>query len=516
MASAKPAAQKTELQKQRGFYAWVERVGNKVPHPVYLFISFLCVTLIASWVLSRFGVQATNPVNGELVEITNMLSAEKIGEFLSNMGKNFATFSPMLTVPICTLGLGVANHSGLLKSTLKLAGLSHSKFMMTLVVCFIGVNANLVGDAAYIVFPPLVAILYQGMGRNPLTGLFSAFASVACGFGANLLVGSGDATLSGMTEAAAALVDPNYIATPVMSYYYLFVSTFLMTIVCTFITLKIVEPRMDRSGLAQNALSREFAEDTKPSALELKGMKTALLAFVLFFVGVAVMCLDGMPFAAPEGKSILYGKLFKSIPTIIFLMFYISGYAYGKVTGSIKKFSDTFAMMQKELKTLSSFFLIIFFCSQFLTVFKDSNIGTLIAVKGSELLNGVGLPAPILMALFVVVVIFTNLFMTSSSSKWAILSIIFVPMFMYLNISPATVQAAYRMGDGLTNNLAPTSAYVATMLAFAQDYDDRAQMGTLISYMLPYTLIGGLIWILFLVLWIFLGIPMGPGYPSLL
>ncbi len=502
----------TTKKKGFSFYAWIERVGNKVPHPAYIFIIFLAVTAVASWILSALGVSAINPTSGEEVFVTNMLSASAIGSFLSSMGSTFATFSPMLTVPICTLGLGVANHSGLLKSTLKLAGLSHSKFMMTLVVCFIGVNANLVGDAAYIVFPPLVAILYQGIGRNPLTGLFSAFASVACGFGANLLVGSGDATLSGFTEAAAVLVDPDFVASPVMAYYYLFASTFLMTLVCTVITLKVVEPRMDASGLALSAMSEAIVEDTKPTEVELKGMKAALLALVIFFAAIAVMCIDGMPFEAPEGKSILYGLLFKSIPTVIFFMFYISGFVYGKVTGTIKKFSDTFVMMQNELKTLSAFYLIIFFCSQFLSVFSSSKIGTLIAIYGSGFLNNAGIPAPILMALFVVVVIFTNLFMTSSSSKWGILSIIFVPMFMYLDINPATVQAAYRMGDGLTNNLAPTSAYVATMLAFAQRYDSKAQMGTLISYMLPYTLIGGAIWIAFLVIWIVLGIPMGPGY----
>lgn len=514
MATKEKSTQTTP--KQKGFYAWVERVGNKVPHPAYLFIFFLLLTGVASLILSKMGVSVINPVDGEPIQVNNMLSMAKIGDFLANMGKNFATFSPMLTVPICTLGLGVANNSGLLRSTLKLAGLSKSKFMMTLVVCFIGVNGNLVGDAAYIVFPPLVAILYQSMGRNPLTGLFSAFASVACGFGANLLVGSADATLAGMTEAAAQLVDPNYVATPVMSYYYLFVSTFLVTILCTWVTLKFVEPRMDRSGLAQNALAQELEGGTAPTALELKGMKVALAALVVFFAAVALLCMPGLPFAAPEGKSVLYGKLFKSIPAVIFFMFFVTGYVYGKIVGTIKKFSDTFAMMQKELKNLSAFFLIIFFCAQFLTVFKDSNIGTIIAVKGGEALNNTGLPAPIVMALFVVVVIFINLFMTSASSKWAILSIIFVPMLMYMNINPATVQAAYRMGDGLTNNMAPTSAYVATMLAYAQDYDDRAQMGTLISYMLPYTLICGVIWIAFLVVWMMLDLPMGPGYAALL
>lgn len=506
-----------ERNQLTGFFGWVERAGNKVPHPVYLFSWLFFLTLIISAALSALGVGAYNPAKQETVNVVNMLASGKIAALLTNMGKEFMNFAPMITVPICTLGLGVANGSGLLKSTLKLAGITKSTFMMTFIIALIGVCGNLVGDAAFIIFPPLVAILYQGVGRNPLGGLFLAFASVCVGFGANLLVGSADASLAGLTEAAAHMVDPGYVASPMMGYYFLLASTFIMALVCAVISLKFVEPKLNKTGMGAEAIIQNADTSySKPSPDEMKGMKAALLTLILFFAAVALLCMDGLPFAAPEGGSILTGPLMKSIPTLIFMMFFSMGFVYGKITGSIQRFSDTIPMMQNELRTLASFFLICFFASQFIAVFRDSNIGFIIAIKGGELLQGSGLRGPVLLALFVIMTAGVNLFMGSANAKWALLSVVFVPMLMFAGIDPSATQVAYRIGDSLTNNITPTLPYLAIILGYAQEYDVRAKTGTVMAYMLPYSLIGGVVWIAFLLLWATLGLPMGPGYHAFL
>lgn len=496
-----------------GFYGWIERAGNKVPHPVYLFIWLWAITLIASLLLGKIGVSVKHPTTGEAINVVNILTADGIGNFLRNMGSKWMNFAPMLTVPICTLGLAVANYSGLLNATLKTAGGSDNKWKLALIVSFVGVNANLAGDAAFIVFPPLVAMLYQSGGKNPLDGLFLAFASVCVGFGANLLVGSGDASLAGMTEAAARIIEADYVGNPAMGWFFMFASTFVLTLLCAAISIKYTGPRLVRTGLGENSLKTISEEDYKPlSAEERKGLKCSLLALVLFFAAIWLMTFDGMPFQAPEGGTVMTGLLFKSIPTLVFLLFFITGYVYGKITGSVKKFGDTIPMMQKELKTLGSFFLICFFAAQFISVFGDSQIATVIAILGGQFLQSLGLPGPLLLAVFVIMVGVINLFMGSANGKWALISAIFVPMFMIAGISPAATQVAYRMGDGLTNNITPTLPYLAIILSYAQEYDARARTGTVMAYMLPYSLIAGIVWIVFLLIWAFAGLPMGPGY----
>ena len=423
------------------------------------------------------GVSVINPTNGETVTVINMMTSAAWADFLKDMGKTWMTFAPMLTVPICTLGMAVATHSGMLNAALKSAGATANEWKMALIVAFIGVLANLAGDAAFIVFPPLVAMLYVSSNRNPLDGLFLAYGSVSIGFGANLLPGSVDASLAALTEAAAQTLDPSYTASPVMGWYF-----------------------------------KPNEEYTPMTDLERKALKGGLLGIAAVLIVCAILCLPGLPFQAPEGGTIMTGYLFKCIPTIIFALFFVSGYVYGKIAGTIKKFGDTIPMMQKELGTLASFFLICFFAFQFISVFGSSKIATVIAVICGGGLNGLGLPAPILMGLFVVLTAFINLFMGSANGKWALLASIFVPMFMIAGVNPASVQVAYRMGDGITNNICPTLAYLAILLGYAQQYEPRAKTGTCIAYQLPYTLIAGGVWIVFLMIWIALGIPMGPGY----
>ncbi len=499
-----------------GFYGAVERIGNKIPSPVFMFIGLFIITYILSIILGLMGVSVVNPTTNETVAVVNLLTAKGVAEFLQKMGSVWMNFAPLLTVPVCTLGLAVASRSGLLEACLKVAGVIRGKWLLTLIVTFIGVNANLAGDAAFIVFPPLMAMLFLSVKRNPLAGLFLGFASVSVGFGANLLVGSADASLAGLSEAAAQIMDANYTANAAMGWYFLFVSTFVVTVIVSWVCIHVVEPRLERTGMAAESMKEVAGAYVGMQEIERKGAVRALIALLVFFAVVAVCCFDGMPFAAPEGGTITTGMLFKCIPALIMIMFFIPGYVYGKTVGTITKFSDTIPMMQEEMKTLSGFFIVCFFASQFISIFGASNIATIIAVLGGNFLVSLGLPRAALLAAFVLLVGFVNLFMTGASGKWALISTMFVPMFMIAGINPAAVQAAYRMGDGLTNNIAPTLPYLAVILGYAQQYEPRAKTGTVMAYMLPYTLITGVVWIAFLVVWVVAGLPMGPGYAALI
>ena len=499
-----------------GFYGLVEKVGNKIPNPVFMFMGLFVITFFASIILAKMGVSAVHPSTGKVIKVVSLLDSKQIATLLKDSGRIWMTFAPLLTVPICTLGLAISNRSGLLEVCLKAAGETKSQWLLTMIVAFIGVNANLVGDAAFVIFPPLMAILFKSVNRNPLGGLFLGFASVSCGFGANLLMGSADASLAGLTEAAARTYDTSYTANPAMGWYFLFASTFVLTVVLAWINIKVIEPKLAKTGLAADSGNKDIVEYEGMNPEQKRSAFKALWAFIGVFAVVALLCLPGMPFAAPKNGTIATGFLFKCIPTLIMFMFFGPGYVYGKTVGTIKTFGDTIPMITEEIKTLSGFVVVCLFASQFIYIFGISNIAAVIAIIGGNFLVSLGLPKALLLGAFVILTAFINLFMTGASGKWALISTMFVPMFMIAGINPAAVQAAYRMGDGLTNNIAPTLPYLAAILSYAQGYEPRAKIGTVMAYMLPFTLVSGIVWILFLIFWVMMGLPMGPGYAPLL
>jgi aminobenzoyl-glutamate transport protein len=497
---------------------WLEKAAGKIPHPTIMFMWLFFFTLVLSLVLNLLKVSVTVPNTGEVVTAVNMLSAARIADIFKNMGSVFITFTPLLTVPLCALGMGVANHGGLLSTSMKLVGISKSKIMMTFLVALIGANGNLAGDVALIVYPSLVAILFKSCKRNPLAGLFLAYASANAGFGANFLLSAGDASLAGITGAAAATV-AKFDASPAMGYYFMAVSAFFLAIILTIIHLKIVEPHLEKSGLGEN---EEFGEaeididmsSTETTAVERRGLKNGLIALIAVGVFCAAMCIKGMPFAAPEGGSIMNGALLKSVAALIFFTFLVPGYVYGKTTGKFKKLADVIPAMIQEIKTLAPFMVVCFFASQFISIFGTSNIATIIAVVGGNALKASGLSGPIMLVLLILAIALINLVMPSASAKWVLLAPIVVPMLMYSGVSPAAVQVAYRMADGITNAITPIAPATAAILVYAQQYDKHANIGTIVSRCLPYCLLGGLAWIIFFFIWCLLGIPVGPGYPS--
>ena len=496
-----------------GVLGFIERAGNKIPHPIYMFIAFFFLTLILSAVCAAAGVKVINPINNKEVAAVNLLTAKSIAEILQSFPSVWAGFAPIGAVFIATLGLGVANGSGFLKGILSLASNFKSKFLVTMIVVLIGINGNLIGDSAFVVFPPLIAVLYINLKRNPLAGLFTAYASVACGFGAALVVGNGDAMLAGMTEAAAHLVDPAMVVSPASGYYFMLASTLLLSPAVAWVSIRFIEKKLDETGMGvEFELEEQEHFAVSLTGVQKKAMRMAAVSLAALVLLIVVMGFKGMPFAPPEGKSFAFSPMLRAIPAVILFVFAVPGYVYGKVTGSIKKFKDIFDMMTNELKTIAPFFLICFFASQFISVFAKSNLGTIIAINCGMFLKNSGIQGVGLFIAFVFLIAIINLFVSSMSAKWAVLSTVFVPMLLIAGITPAATQMAYRIGDSLTNNITPTFAYLGIILAYAQKYDKRAQTGTVMAYMLPFSIAFTLIWVAFLALWTVSGLPIGPGY----
>lgn len=489
------------------FLALVERVGNALPHPATLFATLSALVLVLSWVFSRMGVTVIHPSTGELIEPVNLLSVEGVHRILTDTIQNFTSFAPLGTVLVAMLGIGVAEGSGLIGVGLRLLVLSAPKQLLTFVIVTAGILSNTASEVGYVLLVPLGAVIFLAVGRHPVAGLAAAFAGVSGGYSANLLLGTVDPLLAGLSEEAAHIIDPTYQVSPACNYYFMAASTGIIALAGTWVTERLVVPRL---GPFQGDVE---AQELHPlTSQERRGLLWAGMVVVVL-VG---LCLWGLipqdGFLREQGTgSVLRSPFMDGIVAVIFILGACAGIAYGLGAGTVRSDSDVIRSMGKSMETLGTYLVLVFFAAQFVAYFRWTNLGLILAIRGAQLLQASGLgPIPLLTA-FVLLTAVINLAMGSSSAKWAIMAPIFIPMFMLLGYSPELVQAAYRVGDSTTNIISPMMSYFALIVAFMERYDPRAGIGTVVATMLPYTVVFMIVWVAFLMLWILLGLPVGPG-----
>jgi aminobenzoyl-glutamate transport protein len=358
---------------------------------------------------------------------------------------------------------------------------------------------------------PLAALVFQAAGRHPLVGLAAAFAGVSGGYSANLLLGTVDPLLSGITQEAARIVEPATLVSPACNYYFMFASTPLLTLVGAWVTERITEPRLGRwSGAATTPDAQQAIEPLEP--VERRGLRAAL--FVAFAFAAVLLAgtvpADGF-LRDPETGGLLHSPFMSGIVTLVFAGGLLTGLAYGLAARTIRSDAEVLGGMGKSMATLGGYLVIVFFAAQFVAYFNWTNLGLILAVKGAGALKASGLEGTPILVAFVVLTAVVNLFIGSASSKWALMAPVFVPMLLVLGTPPATTQCAFRIGDSCTNIISPMMSYFALIIAFFQRYDPKAGIGTLVATMLPYTIAFLMTWIALFVVWLELGLPFGPG-----
>ncbi|MCA0387666.1 MAG: AbgT family transporter [Bacteroidetes bacterium] len=485
----------------------IEKGGNLLPHPATLFLIFAILIVAASGVASWLGLEVQHPAKDEMIKPVNLLSVEGLHYILTSMVHNFTSFAPLGTVLVALLGIGVAEGSGLMGTALRLIVIKAPAKILTFVIVFCGVMSNAASEVGYVLLIPLAAIIFLAVGRHPVLGIAAAFAGVSGGYSANLLLGTIDPLLAGLSQEAAHIIEPNYSVNPAANYYFLAVSTFIIAAAGTWVTEKLVAPRLGKYT------GDEKPEELKPlTSLEKKGLWSAsAVVFILTLVIIAGLVPENGYLRDPKTNDILKSPFMSGIVAIIFIGGGLAGLAYGIAAKTIKSDSDAMRGMSKSMETLGSYLVLVFFAAQFVAYFNKTNLGLIIAVEGSTVLKSLNLGEIPLMISFVILTAILNLFMGSASAKWAIMAPVFIPMFMLLGYSPEFTQAAYRVGDSVSNVISPMMSYFALIIAMIQKYDKNAGLGTLISTMLPYTVVFFIIWSLLLVGWVALDLPLGPG-----
>lgn len=490
----------------------IERVGNRLPDPFILFCCFAAAVVLASWFFE--GASVVNPGNQKTVSVQSLLRIENLRRLFTDATKNFTGFPPLGAVLVVMMGVGLAEKSGLFAAGLRQMMSILPKSAVVPALVFAGVNSSIAADAGIVVLPPLGALLFISAGKHPLAGISAAFAGVSGGFSANLLITSLDPLLSGLTEAAARLIDPTYSVAPTCNWYFMFVSTFVLTAVGALVTTKIIEPRLGPWKPKESTAPNEDAspsDDQKTQAKERRGVLVALLVTALASGVIALLTFpEGALFQDEKGE---LKPFFESIVPLLALLFVLAGVSYGVVVGSIKSHKDAVQMASDAMASMGGYILLAFAAAQFIAYFNWSNIGVIIAVKGAGLLKSLGLTGGPLLVGIVLISIILDLLVASASAKWAVLAPIFVPMLMLLGYSPEVAQAAYRVGDSVCNIMTPLMPYFPILVMLARKYAPEAGVGTILSLMLPYSLAFMVMWSVLLLVWFGFGIPFGPGAP---
>lgn len=505
-------SKKNASKKGNGLLGSIEELGNKLPHPVVIFVILALIIIVISEITARAGINASyfDPRTNEDVTTyaVSLMNKEGIAYIFNNATSNFTGFAPLGTVLVAMLGVGVAEWTGLIGDTLKKLIRSVPTRLLTAVVVLAGIVSNIASDAGYVVVIPLGAIVFAGAGRHPIAGLAAAFAGVSGGFSANLIIGPTDALLTGITNAALESANIDYSMSVTGNWYFMIASTVILTIVGTWVTTKIIEPRLGQ-------YNGEYMPDDEPlTELENKGLRRAGIALLIFIVIMAVMLIpeNGALRALDEASGQMTMDYFLSNGLIfaIFFLFAIPGLVYGMTIGKIKSSHDFVESMTESMKSMGSYIVLAFFAAQFINYFSYTNLGTILSVEGAEFLENIGFKGLPLIISFIVLAAFLDLFMGSASAKWAIMAPIFVPMMFKLGLTPELTQIAYRIADSVVNIITPLMSYFAMILVFMKRYDKRSGLGTLISTMLPYSIAFFISWVLLLVIWYFTSIPIGP------
>lgn len=489
------------------FLNGVERVGNALPHPATLFGIFALIVLLLSALFAVLDLTAVHPGTGEQYEAINLLSRDGLHMILRNMVTNFTDFAPLGIVIVAMLGIGLAENSGLIAVLIRGLVLYSPEKMLTFIIVLAGILSNLASSVGYVLLVPLAGTIFMAIGRHPIAGMAAGFAGVSGGFSANLILGTIDPLLAGLSQEAARLVDPAYHVNPTANYYFMVASTFVIAILGTLVTEKIVVPRLG----PYKGTEEKIEEITHLSPGEKKGIRCSGLVFLVFLALLLLGLIPENGILRGDNGDFLKSPVLSGVVAVLLLVAGTMGIVYGVCTGKYKNDSDVMKGMSESMKSLSGYLVLVFFAAQFVAYFNWSNLGIIIAIDGAEAIKSLNLGLIPLVLMFMVFSGLINLIMGSASAKWALMAPVFIPMFMFLGYTPELTQVVYRIGDSVTNIISPMMSFFALIIVYFQKYDKKAGIGTLVATMLPYSIVFFIGWAILLIIWLLAGLPLGPG-----
>jgi len=498
-------------------------------HPALVFLILTIVIMIISSIGSIFNLEANyyvvNEITGDLttqvVTINNLFNRTGIQYLISNMMNNFLEFAPLGNLIVGLLGIGVAYKSGFLNSLFKMIGDKISRKTLTFIVVLLGIIFSMVSEVGYVILIPMAAILFMNLGRHPSAGICAAFSGITFGYGANFIINRLDSLLYQYTSKATAILDTAYNVDLYGNIIFTFVSTILFAYVGMFVTERFIIPKLGKYYFDEE----EPSQDTVVSKKEKKGVVIALIATSIVTLILIYCLLKGLPFSGllldlkqNSYVDMLFGEgsyFYQGAVTIFSFMLMFSSIIYGIRVKTIDDNRDIVDGMSYYLKDVASLLVLIFFAAQFCLIFKETNIGLFIVASFSELLNGMQLSGIVLVILTFLIVAVSTFFVPAASTKWAMLSPVIVPMFMQSSMTPEFAEAVFRAADSSMKGMTPIFTYFVILIGFLHIYNKRKNdvisITDAMSLMVPYTIAFTMLWIVIILAFYIIGIPIGFG-----
>ncbi|WP_326609828.1 AbgT family transporter [Streptomyces scopuliridis] len=492
--------------------AVIERAGNALPHPFWLFWILSALLAVISAILAAADVSVVSPSDHKTVTVQNLLSGDGLAMAVSTMIENFATFPPMATIVVVIMGVAVAERTGFLAALMRVGVSRVPASWVVFAVAFAGTVSHVASAAAYIILVPLGGLAFRAVGRSPILGVVVAYTSIASGYDASPVPTPNDAIFAGITTAAARIVggDDAYVS-PLSNWFFNIASSLLLALVITLVTKFVLSKRPDLD--ADPDADLEDLGALTLSARERSALRAAVLALLAALVVlVAVMVPQSSPLRG-EGGSIVESPFLDGIAAVVALVFGLVGIVYGYRSGSVTSAGDIPKLMGRGIMQMAPVLVLFFAIAQFLAYFDWTHIGDVLAVRAAEALEQSGMPIVLVFLLILVLLTLVNVMVTSGSAMWAMCAPVLVPMLMLVSVPAETTQALFRIADSGSTAITPMSPYFVMALGFLQRYRKSAGIGTLASYTLPLALAMTVAWTALFLVWWAVGIPLGPGAP---
>jgi aminobenzoyl-glutamate transport protein len=570
---SQPASAEAPKTRMQRILDVVERVGNKVPHPVVIFLTLIAVVVVLSQLFFLLGASVTTeviapeqaapatclegyeyskelskPQKPKVVEtkVRGLLTRDGLRFMYVSIIPSFMSFTGLGLIIVAMIGVGVAEQAGLVNALIRKLVIVSPRWAITYILVFVGILSSIAADAGYLVLIPLAGVAFASIGRHPLAGIATGFAAVAAAFTVNMLIKPLDAILVEFTNDAIRIAPGDHPTIGLTSnLWFSFVSVPFLTVLVTLITERIIEPRLgaykpekptpEGEGLAKASGEQPAVQDaitTAPqasapsgpeageqaageaaglSADESRGLRFAGLALIGVLVLFGLLALpSGAPLRDPDTDKLIGNTPFMNgLIGFVMVVFLATGAAYGIGAGKMKNMGDVIKAIEKSMSGLGSLIFLFFILSQFVAYFNYSNLGTVMAIKMADALKSANIGPGWLLFGFIVVVLILDFIITGAIAKWAIFAPIFVPVLVTLGVAPEAVLAAYRVADSPVNAITPLNAYFAFVVTTAQKYDKTAGVGTIVSLMLPYVVLMTVLWTLLFFVWYWLGLPWG-------
>ncbi len=516
-------------------------------HPIFMFIILTIVVVILSGIFSALQIQATyNKINANTLEletvlltVENLLNYDGLKFIISNAAKNFAGFTPLSNLLISLIGLSVAYATGLIDAFTKRITLNIDNKKLTFIIILIATISSLINDVGYVILIPLSALIFSANKRNPILGIITAFCGVAFGYGATIFVGSMEVNLIPETTAAARLIDSNFHVSLTSNLIIIIVTTIILSLIGTIIIEKIIAPKIGKAKQAEvdfstKEINLDSINESEQNKIEIelrekKGLKRAFIVAIIFAICFIYMLIPSLPFSGlllDMSETTYLKQVFgensyfqDGFTYVISLFFVITGITYGISTKSIKNDKDLINKCGEYLSNLGVLIALIFFASQFIAVFRKTNIGPVLVALATKLISQLSFSGIPLILIVVILIAICNLFVTTPIGKWEIMAPVVVPMMMQSNISPQFAQFILRAADSMTKGITPLLAYFVIYIGYLNIYNSDKETITIkkaIYYIMPYCLIIALSWLLIIIGWYLLGAPIGIGVNSTL